>query len=166
MRVEEIVGRRVRDRRTELQMTQQDFGQKLAPYLGKPWSRSTVSVAENGGRAFTAAEMVAMSDALGTTAGRLLTAPAGVSSIEFPGGKEIPASALGAALVPLTGRERSFDLSEDTLVALMKDLLLIGKTTNQGLEHLRRLNEDLWQAAETLGVIKPAKDAEELADDR
>ena len=166
MRVEEIVGRRVRDRRTELQMTQQDLGQKLAPYLGKAWSRSTVSVAESGGRAFTAAELVAVAHILNTSAGRLLTPIAGVSAIEFPGGEEIPASALGAALVPLTGQEKPFDLSQDTVVALLEDFRVISTVSNQGWDHVRRLNEELWQAAETLGMVKASDGTAESADGR
>lgn len=148
MRVEEFVGQRVRDRRNELHMTQHDFGQKLAPYLGKPWSRSTVSVAENGGRAFTAAELIAISHVLSTTAGRLLTPPAGVASVDLPGGEQIPASALAAALVPLTDQGKPFDATQDTLVALLDDLRAISTGTTQAGEHLRRLNEELWQAAE------------------
>ena len=157
MRIEEIVGQRIRDRRGEFGMTQQDFGQQLTPYFGKPWSRSTVSVAESGGRAFTAAELVAISRVLGTTAGRLLTPLAATASVEFPGGEEVPASALSAALVPLTGRDRPFDQSQDSLVALMDALGAISTATRRAFEQAGQLNEDLWQAAEALGIAPPGQ---------
>lgn len=167
MRVEEFVGQRVRDRRNELGITQHDFGQKLAPYLGKAWSRSTVSVAENGGRAFAAAELIAISHVLSTTPGRLLTPPAGVESVEMPGGEEIPASGLAAVLVPRAPGGKPFDVTQDSLVALMDDLRTIGNGTRRAGEHLHRLNEELWQTAEALGLAEaPAERAEVPPDGR
>ncbi|MGH3276708.1 MAG: helix-turn-helix domain-containing protein [Streptosporangiaceae bacterium] len=95
MRVEEYVGQRIRDRRDELGMTQEEFGRRVGHFLGKPWSRSTVSVAENARRAFTAAELVAIANVLGTRAARLLTPPVDVEELEMPSGATMRAHPLG-----------------------------------------------------------------------
>jgi transcriptional regulator with XRE-family HTH domain len=86
VRVEEFVGARIRDRRRELHMSQQELGERLGSLLGKPWSSQTVSAAELGKRAFTAAELWAIARVLETRAPRLLTPPIDASEIELPGG--------------------------------------------------------------------------------
>jgi transcriptional regulator with XRE-family HTH domain len=89
VRVEEYVGQRIRARRDELGLTQEEFGRRLGELLGRPWSRSTVSVAENGRRAFTAAELVAIASVLETSPAGLLTPPPGESEVELPGGARL-----------------------------------------------------------------------------
>ena len=96
MRVEEYVGRQIRERRDELGMTAADFGRELGAWLGKPWSRSTVSVAENGNRAFTAAELVAIAHVLRTSPTHLLTPPAGIGEIQMPSGATVNRDSLFA----------------------------------------------------------------------
>ncbi|MGH3220225.1 MAG: helix-turn-helix transcriptional regulator [Streptosporangiaceae bacterium] len=86
MRVEEYVGQRIRDRREELGMTQEDLGIGIGNLLGSPWSRQTVSAAEKGKRAFTAAELVVIAKVLETRAARLLTPPVEVRQVELPNG--------------------------------------------------------------------------------
>jgi hypothetical protein len=56
-------------------MTQAALGEKLGGPLGKPWSRQAVSAAEQGGRAFTAAEIAAFALVFEVPVGRLLTPP-------------------------------------------------------------------------------------------
>jgi transcriptional regulator with XRE-family HTH domain len=73
VRVEEVVGRRVRDIRDAKGMTQEQLGQAIGELLGKPWPRQTVSAAEAGRRAFTAVELVAIARALGVYVGHLFT---------------------------------------------------------------------------------------------
>jgi transcriptional regulator with XRE-family HTH domain len=73
VRVEEVVGARVRDIRDSQGMTQAQLGQAIGELLGKPWPRQTVSLAEQGGRAFTAVELVAIARALGVYVGHLFT---------------------------------------------------------------------------------------------
>ena len=73
VRVEEVVGRRIREIRERQGMTQEQLGQAIGELLGKPWPRQTVSSAEAGRRAFTAAELVAVARALGVYVGILFT---------------------------------------------------------------------------------------------
>jgi 8-oxo-dGTP pyrophosphatase MutT (NUDIX family)/transcriptional regulator with XRE-family HTH domain len=73
VRVEEVVGRRVRDIRDAKGMTQEQLGLAIGELLGKPWPRQTVSSAEAGRRAFTAVELVALARALGVYVGHLFT---------------------------------------------------------------------------------------------
>jgi 8-oxo-dGTP pyrophosphatase MutT (NUDIX family)/transcriptional regulator with XRE-family HTH domain len=73
VRVEEVVGRRVRELRDGKGMTQEQLGLAIGELLGKPWPRQTVSSAEAGRRAFTAVELVAIARALGVYVGSLFT---------------------------------------------------------------------------------------------
>lgn len=91
MRVAQVIGQRIRDRRDELGMTQEEFGERVGHWLGKPWSRSTVSVAENGKRAFTGDELYAIACVLDTSPSRLLTPPYGVKEFVMPSGATMPA---------------------------------------------------------------------------
>lgn len=94
MRVEEMVGRRVREHRELLGMTQEELGRRLEPLLGKAWPRQAVWGAERGQRAFTSAELVALASVLATTPARLISSPPGLQEIEMPSGKTIPAKAV------------------------------------------------------------------------
>jgi transcriptional regulator with XRE-family HTH domain len=99
VRIEEIVGRRVRDIRERKDMTQADLGRAVGPFLGRPWSRQTMSFAEQGRRAFTAAELVVLAHVLNTNIAMLFVPPAGDDDdLELPGGtltrKELTKAAL------------------------------------------------------------------------
>lgn len=85
MRVEELVGRRVRESRETVGLTQEQLGQSLQPYLGKKWPGQQVSVAEDGGRKFTAAELFALSMVLDRPVSYFFI-PISVTPIEAPGG--------------------------------------------------------------------------------
>jgi transcriptional regulator with XRE-family HTH domain len=83
VRIEEVVGQRVAELRAPTGMTQAELGQKLGELLGKPWSRQAVSAAEKGGRAFTAAELLALAYVLEVPVGRLLTPPLGALTVRL-----------------------------------------------------------------------------------
>lgn len=70
--IEASIGRKVRFLRSSQGLSQEELGRRLAPLVGKVWSRSTVSQAEGGNRAFVAAELVALASVLGVTASYLL----------------------------------------------------------------------------------------------
>lgn len=90
MTPEELVGQRVAEIRDRLGMTQQQLGEHLGPLLGRPWPRQTVSAAEKGKRAFTAAELVALAHVLDTWAGRFFVPTAAARGlIELPGGATV-----------------------------------------------------------------------------
>lgn len=74
-------------------MSQAELGEALGPPLGKPWQRQAVSVAEQGKRSFTAAELVAFAYVLELDPGELLVPFAETDTIDLPG-MSIPAAAL------------------------------------------------------------------------
>lgn len=86
MRIEQIVGARIREAREAKGMTQEEFGAELAQYLGKPWPRQAVSIAEKGQRSFPAAELLACSMALGLNLADLFRPPFGTFELTFPSG--------------------------------------------------------------------------------
>lgn len=59
------MGRRIKVRRESAGLTQTVLGEAIGKALGQSWPRQAVSAAEKGRRAFTAAEVVAIADALG-----------------------------------------------------------------------------------------------------
>ncbi|MBB6437210.1 helix-turn-helix transcriptional regulator [Streptomyces candidus] len=64
MRIEEVIGANVARLRDGKELSQSQLGEALAEHLGKPWSRQAVSAAEKGRRAFTAADLLALSRTL------------------------------------------------------------------------------------------------------
>jgi transcriptional regulator with XRE-family HTH domain len=56
----ELVGRRIAEARQERGMTQEELGQALAPYLGRPMVKQTVSLIEGGTREVSVTELLAM----------------------------------------------------------------------------------------------------------
>ena len=120
MKVEQYVGQRIRDRRDELVMTQETFGREVGRWLGKPWSRSTVSVAENGKRAFTAAELVAIAHVLQTSPTYLLAPPAGVDEITMPSGATVDRDLLFSLVVTTPDSDVNLAAAEQALSALQE----------------------------------------------
>lgn len=91
MRLEEVIGARIAANR-DGRMTQAEFGERVGRYLGKTWSRQTVSAAEKGGRAFTALELIVISTVLDIPMGVLFLprTAAGTAELETPGGVPLP----------------------------------------------------------------------------
>ncbi|WP_329276944.1 helix-turn-helix transcriptional regulator [Streptomyces sp. NBC_01451] len=75
MRLEEIIGAHIADRRADEGMSQAELGEALGQHLEKPWSRQAVHAAEKGKRAFTAAELVAIALALDVELSELMEPP-------------------------------------------------------------------------------------------
>jgi transcriptional regulator with XRE-family HTH domain len=61
IRVEEIIGKRVRQAREEAGVSQRAFGEALEGVLGTTWTPQAVSQAENGKRDWRARDLVAVS---------------------------------------------------------------------------------------------------------
>lgn len=89
MKVEEIVGANIAARREALGWSQAELGERIAPTIGKVWTRQTVSAAEKGGRAFTAGEITALAVTLETGIARLFNANLADERITLPSGNEI-----------------------------------------------------------------------------
>ena len=89
MTIEEAIGTNVKSRREALSLTQKQLGERLGDHLGRAWSRQAVSSAEQGGRDFRAAELVALAKVLETSVGRLVGAGQSVVTADqeaFDGG--------------------------------------------------------------------------------
>lgn len=102
MKVEELIGLRIREARERAGMSQPQFGEWLEPLLGKPLPRQAVSLLEQGKRQFTAAELVAFAYVVGGTVADLFTLPVGVDDLEMPSGSRLTREDLrqGAAAGP------------------------------------------------------------------
>jgi 8-oxo-dGTP pyrophosphatase MutT (NUDIX family) len=135
LRVEQYVGQRIRERRDELDMTQEEFGRQVGHWLGKPWSRSTVSVAENGRRAFTAAELAVIAHVLDTSPAYLFTPPAGIGEIKTPSGATLPRDKLFAHVTARQREDWNLAAIEETL-GLLEDVLTRGQELRQDLDNL------------------------------
>ena len=120
MRVEELVGRRIRAERERLGLTQGQLGEKLGEKLGRSWPRQAVSAAEQGNRAFTVAELLALAFTLGLSVGGMLMPPSGVDDVEMPNGTTFSREELVAAVLPRLDTERTFDRMQMTLGILTR----------------------------------------------
>lgn len=89
MTPEELVGRRITEFRERLGITQQQLGERVGDLLGREWPRQTVSAAEKGKRAFTAAELFALAHVLDTWASRLMVPPVDAPVVTMPSGTEL-----------------------------------------------------------------------------
>jgi 8-oxo-dGTP diphosphatase len=104
VRIEEIVGQRMLERRTALKLTQETLAERITGYLNREWTRQAVSAAEKGKRSFTAAEMVAIAHTTGTTVAWLMSPPEGIEGVELGDGAYLPVHMLISALIPhITG---------------------------------------------------------------
>ena len=144
MRVEEYVGQRIQARLTELGMTHQVFGERVGEYLGKPWSRSAVSVALRGGRGYTAAELVSISLVTGLSPGQLLTPPVDVDVIELPSGRHVRRDEMVKALSSLTQAGTRPGIAQGTLDTL-REIEQLAAGTQQAAARLRDVGEVLLQ---------------------
>lgn len=113
MKIEAIVGERVRNMRERRGLSQPELGRRLEPLLGMAWPKQTVSSAEKGKRSFTASDLVALAHVLQVPVGYLLKAPMGVNSVELGSGASIPAESLHEATLPEDmNREALHDLGQ------------------------------------------------------
>lgn len=93
VRIEHYIGRGISEARTQRGITQAELGERLERYTGKAWSRQAVSSAELGNRAFTAADLLALSLALETPVTLLMapmTVAPGNNSLDLPTGEQLP----------------------------------------------------------------------------
>ena len=114
MRVERAIGNQICRLRQSRQMSLTQLGEALGKYLDRPWSRQAVHQAERGRRAFTAAELIALALALGTSIPALFVAEG--HPVELPGGVISPED-YQAILINEVARA-PLDGVEELLVAL------------------------------------------------
>lgn len=78
-----VVGHNARARRVALEMDVATFGERMEEVFGRPWKRQTVSAMENGDRAMTANDLVAIAYVLGETPSMLLVPPMEAEDIQI-----------------------------------------------------------------------------------
>lgn len=146
MRVEELVGQRIRAQRGRLGLTQDQLGQRLGNKLGRSWSRQAVSAAEKGDRAFTAAELLAIAFTLEVSVGHLLVPPAGIDEVEMPNGATLSRDDLVAAVLPDLTTERAFDLLQRSLGRLSESVGFIVARADVAAREVQVLNDGMLLA--------------------
>ncbi|MDN5766362.1 MAG: helix-turn-helix domain-containing protein [Humibacillus sp.] len=122
--IPERIGQNIKRLRETQKLTQTDFGKRLAPLIGgEGWTRQAVWKAEEGGRPYTAVELLAIAHVLNVTVPRLFSAD---QHLELPSGEQID----GAQVEALAGggsddRDRWVRLRESTQTfrAAQADLL-------------------------------------------
>jgi transcriptional regulator with XRE-family HTH domain len=100
VKIEAIVGERIRSTREQRKLSQPELGKLLEPLLGTAWPKQTVSGAERGKRSFTASDLVALAHVLNVPVGFLLKPPMGVEEVELGSGASISTSHLHEASIP------------------------------------------------------------------
>lgn len=140
MKIEKIVGQNMTALRAKLGWSQPELGEKLGELLGKSWTRQAVSNAENGKRAFTAADLVAIAYVFETSPAALLTlGPSSrVTSVE-----------LGDVSIPREHLENPTWTHESTSAAL-GDVLSVVREVESGLDQLQEIAYPLWDMASKL----------------
>ncbi len=72
--IEEVIGRNLSALRAASGMTMEELGAALGSYLPTGWKKQAVYSAERGGRSFTTADMLALTQVLGCTLAQLVRA--------------------------------------------------------------------------------------------
>jgi transcriptional regulator with XRE-family HTH domain len=117
-RIEEIIGRRVLERRTALNLTQEALAGRITGHLNREWTRQAVSAAEKGKRSFTAAELAAIAHTTGTTVTWLMSPPEGTGDVGLGDSACVPAEVLASALAPQVPGGQPLDGVHDAVYRL------------------------------------------------
>jgi transcriptional regulator with XRE-family HTH domain len=129
MRIEEIIGLRIREVRTAKGWTQADLGVRMMLGLEKPWTPQAVSLAEKGERDFRAVELLMLAALLGVSVeyfflspdltNRSVDLPAAVLYEDGSGKRRLsgrkdgtPTAAVRALLAEEKGAETAGDVAE------------------------------------------------------
>jgi transcriptional regulator with XRE-family HTH domain len=147
--MQEVVGRRVRDLRERKDMSQADLGRAVGPFLGRAWSRQTMSFAEQGGRAWTAAELAVLAHLLETSVSLLFVPPAGDEDIELPGGARLTHTQMVTAALGVPGDLPAMDALA-ALADVAQNITEGYKTVVAGAQTMQRLLNDAQARAALL----------------
>jgi 8-oxo-dGTP pyrophosphatase MutT (NUDIX family)/transcriptional regulator with XRE-family HTH domain len=153
VRVEEVVGWQVRERREALGFTQGQLGGYLEPLLGRPWSRQAVSAAEKGERSFGAAELVALAAVLHTSVGDLLRPPLQESVVELGGAAAVPKDMLYDAIASRLPEDLNFTAIQDTLTLLAESAAKSKDNISQTLKLAQDIDRLITQRVADGGVV-------------
>lgn len=131
-------------------MTQAEFGERVGRYLGRAWSRQTVSAAEKGGRAFTALELMVISIVLGI--------PVNVLFLPHPAASEIDLETPGGVPLPM-------ELVISHAVAEPQEREEIVRKYTETHEQLVQMKRELDEAQRFIASMKNSPLSDELIDD-
>jgi 8-oxo-dGTP pyrophosphatase MutT (NUDIX family) len=134
-------------------MTQEEFGRDLGPLLGKPWSRQTVSMAEQGIRAWAAADLLAVALVLHTTVGDLLRPPIGETVVDLGGPYPVPKDALASAIRTLAREDLNLAAIDETLDLLSDSLARSQEDNARAVKAAQDLDTLIRQRLAAGGVV-------------
>lgn len=136
MKLEKVIGAQIAAAR-DGKMTQAELGERVGRYLGKQWSRQTVSAAEKGGRSFTALELLVLSVELEVPLYSLFgSADVGDDKmIETPGGVPISPERLLPELQEVAGQQEQLAAA----LALLNEAAMIIATNAPAYGFIGRL---------------------------
>lgn len=144
MKIEEIVGQRIRERREQLALSQAMLGKLIGEHLGRDWPRQAVSAAEKGERSFGIAEMVMLAHVLNVSIAHLVTPPAGVAAVEVAPGVSCERNVVIQAVIPLMATDKALDRE---LVDAYSQLLLHSRQLSRAADGLQEDMERIQQVA-------------------
>ena len=144
MKIEEIVGQRIRERREQLALSQAMLGKLIGEHLGRDWPRQAVSAAEKGDRQFGIAEMVAFAHVLGVSIAHLITPPADVAAVQLAPGVSCERDVVIQAVIPLMAADKPLDRE---LVDAYSQLLLHSRQLSRAADGLQEDMERIQQVA-------------------
>src|SRR6266568_3065230 len=150
VRVEEAIGQQIAHLRAARQMSLTQLGQAMGRYLGKPWSRQAVHQAEQGRRAFTAAELAALALALDTSVPALFLA--GAEPVELPGATVSTEDYQGILLY--AGGDAPRDGIDELLVALRDIEQILARPALARLAKIERVAQQV--AGQVTGQARTA----------
>jgi transcriptional regulator with XRE-family HTH domain len=123
----EIVGRRIAQARKDRGIRQDQLGERLAEYLGKPWTKQAISETERGNRHLDPTEFLAFTIVLDYPLAWFFLPPSG-EAFQFPG-RVVPLGEL---------RDGPLLASEDSRQALVEEQMAILNETRRALSENER----------------------------
>jgi 8-oxo-dGTP diphosphatase len=153
VRVEEVVGWQMHERREALGLTQEQLGRQLEPLLGRPWSRQAVSAAEKGDRSFGAAELVALAAVLHATVGDLLRPPVKEAAVDLGGPDMVPRDMLLAVVTARLREDMNLAAIHETLDVLADSLARSQENDARAVKAAQDLDMLITQRVSVGGVV-------------
>lgn len=150
MQIEEVIGANVSRIRDHRKMSQSQLGEALAGHLGKPWSRQAVSAAEKGRRAFTAADLLGLAQALDVSVPTLFLPSdwRASSAIELADGISIGADEYRNRILEHSDRPSAFEATMNAqILGLLQRLVEMTKSN-------RKIERQLFGLTSTASLIK------------
>jgi transcriptional regulator with XRE-family HTH domain len=162
MKIEEVIGGNIRRLRESADVTQEELGRRIGALTGKEWSRQAMSVAEKGGRAFPAAELLVLAHVLDANFWQLLAPPLGVEMVEVTPSHSIRAEWL---LPTGTPDEDSFTVRDRVWRLLSDEVRWIdGRVEELGQLRSKYFAASLWPHIGTEGIESALRAAGLVAD--